>query len=205
MIQSNIDAIIFDFGGVLINLDYQLTIDAFKSLGVENFDELYSQATQENLFDDIETGTINSDEFVAGLLSYLPHGSTEKDVVAAWNAMILDVPIASVELLQSLKGKYKVFLLSNTNVIHLPHALQQWNKTSSIALEECFDHVYLSYIMGMRKPDREIFDTVCQIEDLNPANTLFIDDSIQHIEGAKQFGLQTHHLESGQSLTELFS
>ncbi len=205
MIKSNIDTIIFDFGGVLINLNYQLTIDAFKELGIENFDKLYSQAAQENLFNDIETGTINSDQFVSGLLSYLPNGTTGEEVISAWNAMILDVPIKSIELLQSLKGKYKIYLLSNTNVIHLPYALRQWNLTSSVAIEDCFDHIYLSYLMGMRKPDAEIFETVCMIENLVPANTLFIDDSIQHIEGAKKCGLQTYHLVPGQSVSDFFS
>jgi len=205
MLAENIEAVIFDFGGVLINIDYHLTIDAFKSLGIDDFDELYSQASQSDLFNKIETGSITSEEFIKGILDYLPEGTTSTAVIDAWNAMILDVPMQSVQLLQSLSKKYRVFLLSNTNVIHLPHALQSWSNRTDVEFKACFESIYLSFEMGMRKPDREIFDFVCRDSGLDPKNTLFIDDSIQHIKGAESAGLQTIHLKEIQDLSTIFS
>lgn len=205
MIQENIDTIIFDFGGVLINIDYHKTINAFRELGIEDFEERYSQADQTSLFNDLEVGKISGQRFVNELLNFLPKGTSPNQVVHAWNAMLLDVPISGIDLLQELKGRYRLFLLSNTNEIHIPRALMEWQKTSDIDFYSCFDHVYLSHEMGMRKPNEEIFERVCHEQNIQAENALFIDDSGQHIEGAKNVGLNTVHLTSDLSLVSLFS
>jgi putative hydrolase of the HAD superfamily len=205
MIQENIDTIIFDFGGVLINIDYHRTIDAFKELGIEDFEERYSQADQTSLFNDLEVGKISAQRFVNELLDFLPQGTSPNKVVHAWNTMLLDVPRSGIDLLQTLKGKYRLFLLSNTNEIHIPKALVEWQKTSNIDFYDCFDHVYLSHEMGMRKPNKEIFERVCQEQNIQPNNAVFIDDSSQHIKGASEVGLNTIHLTSDVSLVSLFS
>lgn len=205
MIQENIDTIIFDFGGVLINIDYHKTIDAFKELGIEDFEERYSQADQTSLFNELEVGEISAQRFVNDLLRFLPQGTSPNQVVHAWNAMILDVPKSGVDLLQRLKGKYRLFLLSNTNEIHIPKALAEWEKTSDVDFYGCFEHVYLSQEMGMRKPNEEIFERVCREQNIQPENALFIDDSSQHIEGASKVGLNTIHLTPEVSLVSLFS
>ena len=205
MIQEHIDTIIFDFGGVLINIDYHKTIDAFKELGIEDFEERYSQADQTSLFNDIEIGKISAQRFVNELLHFLPQGTSPNQVVHAWNAMLLDVPQSGIDLLQKLKGKYRVFLLSNTNEIHIPRALAEWRKTSDVEFYDCFEHVYLSHEIGMRKPDEEIFEYVCREQNILPENALFIDDSAQHIEGASKVGLNTIHLTQDLSLLSVFS
>ncbi len=205
MIQEHIDTIIFDFGGVLINIDYHRTIDAFQALGLEDFEERYSQASQSSLFNDFETGKISTQRFVNELLPFLPAGTSPNQVVKAWNAMILDVPTATVDLLQKLQGKYRLFLLSNTNEIHIPKALNEWNKMTSVNFYDCFEHVYLSHEVGMRKPNAEIFQFVCDEQSIRPENTLFIDDSAQHLVGAQKVGLNTHHLTNQASLSALFS
>ncbi|NVK63470.1 MAG: HAD family phosphatase [Flavobacteriales bacterium] len=205
MIQEHIDTIIFDFGGVLINIDYHRTIDAFQALGLEDFEERYSQANQSSLFNDFETGKISTQRFVNELLPYLPAGTSPNQVVKAWNAMILDVPTATVDLLQKLQGKYRLFLLSNTNEIHIPKALNEWNKMTSVNFYDCFEHVYLSHEVGMRKPNAEIFQFVCDEQSIRPENALFIDDSAQHLVGAQKVGLNTHHLTNQASLSALFS
>jgi epoxide hydrolase-like predicted phosphatase len=205
MIQEHIDTIIFDFGGVLINIDYHKTITAFKELGIEDFEERYSQADQTSLFNDLEVGKISAQRFVNELLHFLPQGTSPNQVVRAWNAMLLDVPLAGIDLLRQLKGKYRLFLLSNTNEIHIPRALAEWKKTSSVEFYDCFQHVYLSHEIGMRKPDEKIFEYVCQEQNILPENALFIDDSAQHIEGAKKVGLNTIHLTPDVSLLSVFS
>ncbi|HIP31710.1 MAG TPA: HAD family phosphatase [Crocinitomicaceae bacterium] len=206
MIDKEIEAIIFDYGGVLINLDYQSTIDAFEELGISNFDEMYSQAAQSNLFNDIETGQITPSYFVNSLLEFLPKGTSKIQVINAWNAMIKNVPRCSIHLIESLQKKgYQLFLLSNTNQLHIDIADREWNKVSHLTIQSMFDAVYYSHEIKMRKPNREIFEFVCNQNQLTPSKTLFVDDSIQHIEGARKIGLKTIHLEKMADLQVLFS
>ena len=188
--------IILDLGGVLLNLNYQLTIDAFTNLGIENFQKLYTQANQSDLFNRLEKGEINGEEFVAGVKNYLPKSTKEQDIINAWNAMLLDLPEERLNFLLELKSKYNLVLLSNTNTIHLDFFHSQLDEVyGKKSLDAYFDNVYFSCDMGMRKPEPEIFDTVCKKEGFNPNETLFIDDSIQHIKGAASIGIQAHHLE----------
>jgi putative hydrolase of the HAD superfamily len=203
---QNFEAILFDLGGVILNIDYQLTARAFEEIGLENFDELYSKAQQSGLFDQFEVGAISQQHFINELLPYLPAGTSPNKVVAAWNAMILEFPGENLNLLNKIKVKKPIFLLSNTNEIHVQHfhrklALNSVNET----LHPYFEKVYFSNELGMRKPHSETFDFVCKENNLSPAKTLFIDDSIQHIEGAKKIGLQTYHLSNGETITDLFS
>jgi len=204
-VKRNYDQIIFDFGGVIIDIDYQATINAFKKLGIVEFDELYSQAAQSDLFNAIETGRISPQHFINGLLDLLPKGTTPNQVVHAWNAMILEIPKERIEFLLNLKKTHKIYLLSNTNSIHIDKALRAWKKASDTAIEQVFDKIYLSHEMQMRKPDMEIFEFVCSEQQLDPQRTLFIDDSIQHVEGARKSGLQAHHLTANESIQSILS
>jgi glucose-1-phosphatase len=205
MIDQQIDTLIFDFGGVLINIDYQRTIDAFKDFGMLDFEERYSQAAQSTLFNDFETGKISTQRFINELLQNLPAGISANRVVQAWNAMILDVPTASVDLLKSLQGSYRLFLLSNTNEIHLPKAMNEWSKVSQESFDAQFERAYYSHQIGMRKPNRDIFDFVCTKNAIDPKTALFLDDSIQHVLGARAAGLHAIHLTSDKPLSSVFS
>ena len=204
MEKNSFDAIIFDLGGVIINLDYQLTIDAFKNLGLANFDEMYTQAKQSNLFDDFETGKISSQHFINSLLPYLPSGVSANKLVHAWNAMILDFPKERLELLDKLKSNYRIFLLSNTNDIHLQAVKRSLSNTTDRKLESYFEKVYLSHEVKLRKPHKEIFELVCKEQNLDPSRTLFIDDTIGHIDGSIKIGLKGLHLKGDNSIEKLF-
>ena len=107
---SKFDAIIFDLGGVVLNLDYQLTIDAFKKLGLEDFEAMYTQAKQSDLFDRFETGQISSQHFINKLLPFLPNDVTPNQVVHAWNAMILDFPIERLKFIENLNVNQPIYL-----------------------------------------------------------------------------------------------
>lgn len=205
MIKDNVKAIIFDFGGIFINLNYGATIDAFKKLGIENFDELYSQAQQSNLFDNYETGKISSQRFLNGLLNFLPANTTPNQIVDAWNAMLLDIESDKVSLLAELRKSYQVYLLSNTNDLHIDVAFRRWQNTIGQPIHESFDKIYLSHEVGLRKPNKEIFELVCSENSLDPTQTLFIDDTEQHINGARLIGLQTHLHITNASLHPIFS
>jgi glucose-1-phosphatase len=199
------DAVIFDLGGVIINLNYNLTIQAFEELGMRDFSEVYTQLAQSTLFDDYETGRISSQHFINKLLDHVPSGTSPNRIVAAWNAMILDVPVEKPQLLKSLNAEMPIFLLSNTNEIHMQKVKKEWGISSNEVLENHFSKVYLSYEVGMRKPDLTIFQKVCAEQGLVPKNTLFIDDSPQHIDGAQLAGLQTLHLKHPEKFYDLFS
>jgi putative hydrolase of the HAD superfamily len=203
--MENIDAIIFDLGGVLIDIDYTKTRQAFENLGISNFNELYSQANQQDLFDRFEIGQISGQHFINSLLNYFTEPISPNKVVHAWNAMLLDFKLDKLTLLEKLAPKHSLFLLSNTNELHVPVVRQRLAKLTAKPLEAYFSKVYFSHDLGLRKPNSEIFEFVCSENNLNPSTTLFIDDSIQHIEGAKKCGLQTIHLTPDKDLLAYFS
>lgn len=204
--DDSFENIIFDLGGVILNIDYQLTENAFKSLGLTDFSTMYTQAAQSGLFDNYEKGICSTPYFINSLLDYLPPNTSANKVVAAWNAMILDFPLANLNLLLELKKKYRIFLLSNTNDIHLQAVNRSLKSvTSEKNLDSFFEKTYYSFEMGMRKPDAEIFNKVCNENQLDKSKTLFIDDTERHILGAQSVGLNTHFLKPGISIIQLFS
>ncbi|HTO38447.1 MAG TPA: HAD family phosphatase [Brumimicrobium sp.] len=188
--------VIFDLGGVLVNIDYHLTIQAFVDIGMSNFQELFTQAQQSELFDKIEVGEISSDEFLAEIKALMPSYVSEVAIRTAWNAMLLDLPSERLDFLLAVKEKYNTALLSNTNSIHLESFYKELKKVHNLkSLDDYFHKVYFSCDLGMRKPNPETFLRVCELEGFNPSETLFIDDTMQHVEGAKQAGLQALHLD----------
>ena len=203
---KKIKNIIFDFGGVIINIDYTLTIKKLKELGLNNFDDHYNQSGQSGLFDRLDTGRINGNEFIHELASFYKTPPLNQELIDAWNAMLLDFPPERAELLTNLKTKYRTFLLSNTNEIHLNYyfkKLKEWYEVDNMSY---FVHrEYYSCYLNMRKPDTEIFEYVIRENNLNPPETLFIDDSLQHVEGAMKTGLRAFHLNGGKTIMDIFS
>lgn len=196
--------IIFDLGGVILNIDYDKTITAFKELGISNFEDLFTQARQEDLFNNYETGKVPTDLFVNRLLSKMPNHVNESNVVDAWNAMLLDLPMERLSLLKKINSKFNTALLSNTNELHLEafhHKISVENDIKDLG--PYFDKIYFSCDMGMRKPNTEIFLYVCDEQGYDLTETLFIDDSIQHVEGAKKAGLNAYHLKD-KDLCDVF-
>ncbi|MDR0802639.1 HAD family phosphatase [Fluviicola sp.] len=204
MFDTPKEAIIFDLGGVLLNLDYDLTEKAFISLGMEDFSKSYSQLQQSHLFDRFECGEISSFYFINQLLDRLPAGLNANQVVHAWDAMILDFPVERLKKLEDLSSKYRLFLLSNTNDLHIDALRRSLEKAvGHRELERYFEKTYFSSAIGIRKPNPEIFEFVCRENRLNPAKTLFIDDSPQHVEGAKKAGLNAQLLGKNEEVFDL--
>lgn len=196
--------IIFDLGGVLLNIDYDLTAQAFKDLGFHTFDDYYSQRKQTALFDDFETGRITSEEFVADLAQQAPQAH-KNNLVEAWNAMLLDLPKHRVELLTNLKKDFRIFLLSNTNQVHEDAFVKIVEDAyGTNVLNDAFEVVHLSHKIGFRKPNQDCFDYVLDSAGLKAENTVFIDDSIQHVKGADQAKIKAYHLEKGRDVISLF-
>lgn len=202
---NNYKNIIFDLGGVILNIDYSLLVKAFGKLGIENFDELYSQAHQNKSFDEYEKGQISSAEFREKIRKLCNKNLDDASIDHAWNAMLLDLPEERLTLLATFKKTHRTFLLSNTNEIHMQAINKYLQQTYKIPdLSGYFEKMYLSYEVDMRKPDAEIFELVLSENKLDPTETLFIDDSIQHIETAKRLGIHTHWLQKGGDIKGLF-
>lgn len=202
---QDIDAIIFDLGGVLLNIDYDRTSDAFKQLGVHNFNILYSQSSQYPLFDDLEIGKITPKEWRQSLRGLTNLTLEDNRIDEAWNAMLLDFPLNRLNLLERLSKHYRIFLFSNTNEVHANAYLKYLKNEMGITnFYGLFEHAYLSFNCGFRKPHPSSFSYILNKHQLIPDKTLFIDDSIQHIEGAKQAGLLVHHLKKGVDVISLF-
>ena len=201
---EKIKNIIFDLGGVILNIDYQLTVTAFKEIGFDGFENAYSQAAQHQLFDKLETGFISPQEFRDGIRKVAQKDLSDAEIDYAWNKIILDLPAARIALLNQLKTRYRCFLLSNTNKIHYDVYRADLFKLASQDFNEIFEKAYFSHEIHLRKPDLKVFKMVLHEKQLIPSETLFIDDSIQHIEAAKQMGICCHLLQPPQDITEIF-
>ncbi len=203
---GDFDAIIFDLGGVILNIDHDAPVRAFAKLGIPDFEQYYSKISQSSLFVDLEIGAISPGIFRNRLRENLPVDLSDKVIDEAWNSILLDFPEERIRLLERLQNEYRVFLLSNTNVIHF-HIFSQRLKAryGYSQLSELMEKTYYSHEVGMRKPDLRIFHHVISDAHLEPERTLFIDDSEQHIVAAKQAGLRTYHLKDGDSIIRLFN
>lgn len=203
--MQGIKHIIFDLGGVILNIDYKRTEQAFTALGVKDFSSLYSQFNANPLFEDLETGRVENDAFVTAMLPYLPEGTTPAAITGAWNAMLLDFPLARLQLLQQLRQHYSLYLLSNTNAIHLAAFNAILEKSRGIpSLDEFFDKSYYSHQIGYRKPEKEAYQVILDENNLQPAETLFIDDTLPNVEAARELGIQAIHLQAPRTILDVF-
>ncbi len=198
--------IIFDLGGVILNIDYMLAVKAFNVLGLPEFENYFSQAQQKQLFDLYEKGQLSSADFRNELKIHCKTDVDDTTIDAAWNSMLLDLPPERLDLLKQYKQTHRTFLLSNTNEIHIDTFNKYLQNNFNIPnMAGHFEKLYLSYKVGMRKPDSEIFELVLSENNLNPSETLFIDDSIQHIKTANKLGIQTYWLDvKKESIVNMF-
>ncbi|MEH0154217.1 HAD family phosphatase [Limibacter armeniacum] len=205
--MKHIDNIIFDLGGVILNIRYQNSIEALSKLSGKDVQTLYTQHHQTSLFDDYETGKTTSAQFRQGLRELLETDLSDNQIDQAWNAMLLDLPAERIHLIEQIRKDKRVFLLSNTNEIHKTEFCKTFDTVMGAeygGIDNVFEKAYYSHEMGDRKPHPSIFQTVIEEQKLDPAKTLFIDDTVQHIEGAQKTGLQTIHLNNGTTILDIF-
>lgn len=195
-----IEAIIFDFGDVFINLDHDATPKALKELGLKEWNEELHQLNQK-----YEIGKIDEFTFMTGIQNFIPNAELV-DIRSAWNAILLDFPLKRLEFLQMLSSKYKLFLLSNTDATHIEKFEHQVGMSFAREFYGCFEKVYFSFEFGFRKPDENAFKFVINNHNLTPKKTLFVDYKLENIEAAKKLELQTWHLQVGkEEVTDLFN
>lgn len=180
--------IIFDFGAVLIPIDESLTWSAFQELGAK--DELKNQ---QKTFQKYEKGEISTSEFLKKIQPFFFRKIYPPELGNAWNTMLKTLPEERVNFLKRLKKNYRTFLLSNTNELHINHIKKEAGLFSYKQFISQFENVHYSYEMGMRKPDKEIFEKVLKDNDLVAEETFYIDDGKKHIKTAKSLGIETWH------------
>lgn len=183
--------IIFDLGGVLLNLDFDKTIEAFENLGAIGFREIYSKNKQNELFDLMDKGLISNEDFIEGLRQLGQLQGSDVAIEMAWNAMLLNFPEHKYDYLKSLKAEgYRLFLLSNTNSIHQKVFEANFIQYFQHPIQDLFEKTYYSHHLHLRKPNKDIFEYVLNDKALNIEETIFIDDTEQHVRGAESAGIR---------------
>ncbi|AQS93582.1 haloacid dehalogenase [Polaribacter sp. BM10] len=194
--------IIFDFGDIFINLDKEGTYKAMAKLGVT---EISNEMVE--IYHQYEKGFISSDEFIDFYKQKFP-AIDRKDLVDAWNAVLLDFPERRLKFLQELSNskKYNLFLLSNTNDLHISWIQENWGMDLYSKFKNCFSKFYLSHEINFRKPDLDIYQFVLTENNLVAKETLFVDDLKVNTDAAKTLGINVWNLIPGEEdVVELFT
>jgi putative hydrolase of the HAD superfamily len=202
--MEGIKNIIFDLGGVILNIDINLTEEAFVDLGIKDFSQYFGHGFAASFFKDYEIGKISDEEFINDLRKLGDLDAPDSVIIKAWDALLLDFPPKRIELLKKLKNKYRVFLFSNTNALHTKTFRKIYRDTfNNETLDELFEKAYYSQILGMRKPDLDSYRYIIQENSLLPEETLFIDDASVNIKGANEVGLKGYFLEPGKTILDI--
>ena len=196
-------AVIFDFGNVIINIEFQRIYNSFAKFTSKPIAYIEKRITEDQIFRRYESGQFTDEEFREVIRQTLGFPLSDHEVDTAWNAILLDIPTDRIDLIHKIRQNYPVFLLSNTNNIHITASNNYLKKTHGInSLDILFDQLFLSYEMGMWKPDTEIYFEVLRSINLEPNEVIFFDDNLQNIESAKAIGMQTILVESTTSVVE---
>lgn len=205
MSKNLIKNIIFDLGGVLLNIDFVLTQKAFSDLGIKNVSEIFGQHQQLGFFDRLDRGEISDAEFYTQIKQLLPKGVSHEQIRNAWNIMLFDFPKERFNLLLNLKNNYRLFLMSNTNSIHFQEYQSIIKNTYNISgLNDLFEKAYYSFQLGKRKPEASFFQLILEENKIKAEESLFIDDTFSNIEAAEKEGIHGFFLQTGIELTTLF-
>ncbi len=191
--MKNIKNIIFDYGNVIFEIDFNRTQNALLQLGITDISSFFAHKNQNLLFNNFETASITPTQFRDGIRAAANNLELkDQQIDAAWNSLLIGVCAGNHQILLAVKKKYRTFLLSNNNQIHYDWIVNYLKQNFELEnYNDYFEKSYFSQQMGLRKPNVQIFEQVITENNLNPKETLFIDDSPQHIAGAKKAGLQT--------------
>mgnify|MGYP001041355935 CR=1 FL=1 len=202
---TSISTLIFDFGGVLINLKREAAIDAFRKLGLDTADQLLDNYVQSGIFMQLENGSLSAVDFRDEVRKLTAPTVTDEQIDQALYAFLLDIPAEKLELLLALRRKFRVVMLSNTNPIHFPWCTATKFTYKGHQLGDFFDACYLSYELKCSKPDAEIFHKLLSAEGVAPESCLFFDDGIQNIQAAQALHFQTVLVKPNEDLRPYFA
>ena len=202
--DKQIKNIVFDLGGVLVDLDFKAAINGLQQAGFANVKEQLMTFNQEGIFQKFELGEISTEEFRTAIRENSTVTLTDEEIDALWNAMLLEIPREKLELILDLRGKYMVYLLSNTNSIHWDYVCKNAFNYRGFRVNDYFEETFLSYEMHLAKPNKAIFEKVLHDANLLPEETLFIDDSEANCKAAEEVGIHAHHYHIGDDLSKIF-
>ena len=202
---STIKALFFDFGGVLINLDKQLCLQNLYKITGYDFSEMVGNYLQAGVFLRLEKGLANEQEFYDEVRKYSRYPVTDQQICDAWASFLLDVPEEKKELLLALSQHFKVFMLSNTTVIHVNYSMNRNFDIDGHTRYDYFDKCYFSNEIHMAKPDSEMFEYVLHDSGFKPEECLFLDDGHKNIEIAASMGFQTYFVKPQEDFRPLFA
>ena len=202
--DKKIRNIVFDLGGVLVDLDFKAAINGLQKAGFANVKEQLQSFDREGIFQKFELGEMTAEDFRTAIRENSTVTLTDEEVDALWNLMLLEIPREKLELILELRGKYMVYLLSNTNSIHWDYVCKNAFNYRGFRVEDYFEETFLSYEMHLAKPDKAIFEKVLHDANLLPEETLFIDDSEANCKAAQEVGIHAHHYHVGDDLSKIF-
>jgi len=202
----SIKNIIFDFGGVILDIDPQLTINEFVKLGVNDFSKLLTPEFTEEIIGKFERGILTPEVFRAKLKSFLNIDITDQQLDDAWNSLLYDIPAERIEIIGQVKKNYQIILLSNSNEIHYDLYVRDLQlRFGYREFDELFHKAYFSFDLHLLKPNPDIYEFVINQHGFLPEETLFIDDKIENIEAARKLGLKTYQLEKPERVRDIFT
>lgn len=201
--MNSIRNIIFDYGGVIFDIEHERTARAFEELGVPQIRTAFSHEVQNGFFLDFETGKLSEAAFRDAIRELSGAPLSHQQIDAAWNALLLGVPEGNILLLLQLKEKYRTFLLSNNNPIHYTACAAILDEQWKVSIEECLEKAYFSHLIQMRKPDAGAYRYVLETHLLRPEETIFIDDTPKNIRAAGALGLQTRLVARNEPLHQV--
>ena len=202
---NNISTLIFDLGGVIVDLDLPKCIQNFKDLGLENIEQYLSNFGQKDFFMQFEKGQIGIPVFRDEIRKLAGIELSDAQIDKAWCSFLTQIPVEKLHLLSELKMKYHLLLLSNTNPVHIETAVAvEFSKTGK-TMQDFFDKCYLSYEMGMVKPDVEIFEALLADAQVKAEECLFLDDGKKNIDTAAALGIQTYWVKPNENLNFLLN
>jgi putative hydrolase of the HAD superfamily len=201
---NGIRNIIFDLGGVLLNIDPKKTIEAFGKLGMKQLVGDKGLSYDHDIFYQMEQGKITPAEFRNGVRQLLPKEVSDDEIDAAWTAMLLDFPAIRVELVKNLRKDFNIYLFSNTNAIHVAKYHSIFRTQHGFEVSTLFEKDFYSNEIGYRKPSAESYQEIIRLSGINPAESIFIDDSLQNVDASIASGIKGFWLEPGQTVENLF-
>jgi len=201
----DIKNIIFDFGGVILDIDPELTFNEFVNLGFKSPEALLKPEFMEDIAAKFERGILTPEVFRNKLREFLAIDATDQQIDDAWNALLFDIPGDRIEVIKQVKKHYTTLLLSNSNEIHYELFVRDLQlRFGYREFDDLFHKAYFSFDLHLSKPNPEIFEFVINQHELNPAETLFIDDREDNIEAAQQLGFRTYLLQKPERVRDLF-
>lgn len=195
MDKTSYNTIIFDLGGVIIDLDKDRCIDAFKGIGYADVDTMLGNYKQEGEFLALEEGRMSAGEWRDFIRERIGGDVTDSQIDDAFNAFLVEIPACKLKMLRSLRGKYRIAMLSNTNPVMFEGRIRELFRGEGLEMEDYFDDIFVSYRMNMSKPSDDIFKEVAVRLGIEPGEALFVDDSEKNVEAASALGFKTMHVE----------